>query len=76
MAMATPKDAKKNEALAHAMADNEPPVIMAQVGLHALGKLTELMPHEEFAEFLNASLQSATTGQPPAEEDDEGAEAK
>lgn len=73
MAVATPQDAKKNEAMAHAMADNETPVIMAQVGMHALGKLTELMPHEEFAEFINGALQSATTGEPPAE-DNEAAE--
>lgn len=68
MATATPQDAKKNEAMAHAMVDNETSIVSAQVGLHALGQLAEMMPHQEFADFLNSAVQSATTGQPPQEE--------
>jgi hypothetical protein len=68
MATATPQDYKKNEAIAHAMVDNEPISVSGQVGLHALGKLAELMPHEEFSEFLNDAVQAATTGQQPPED--------
>lgn len=74
MATVTPADSRKNEAVAHAMVEKEPATISGQVGLHALGKLADMMPHEEFLEFVNNAVQSATTGQPPPDEDSQGAE--
>jgi hypothetical protein len=68
MASVTPQDARKNEAIAQAMVQQEPSTVSGQVGLHALGKLADMLPHEEFLKFVNDAVQAATTGQQPQEE--------
>lgn len=74
MANASPKDARKNEAMAHMLIEQQQPTIAAKVGLHALAQLADMMPHEEFTNFINDALQEASTGQQPPDEDSQGAE--
>jgi hypothetical protein len=62
------KDAKQNEAICDKLIESEPRTVSAQVGIHALAKLAEMLPTKEFLEFVNTAVQSATTGQPPQEE--------
>jgi hypothetical protein len=68
MATVSPRDYKKNEAVAEAVIDNESKDVAAMVGIHALAKLTELMPHPQFLQFVNDAIRHATTGQPPQED--------
>lgn len=68
------KDAKQNEAIAHKMVESETSTVAAQVGLHALAKLAESLPTTEFLKFVNDAVQSAKSGQPPPDEDSQGAE--
>lgn len=58
-------DARKNEAVAQTIVQEYPKDISGMVGMHALGKLADMMPHEEFVAFVQAALQHATTGQVP-----------
>lgn len=62
-------DGRKNEAVANAILDEYPKEVSGAVGIHALGKLADTMPHEEFVEFVQAALQHATTGQMPESEE-------
>ena len=68
MATVSPQDFKKNEAVAESVIDNEDKGVAAMVGIHALAKLAELMPHKDFLKFVNDAIQHASTGQLPQEE--------
>jgi hypothetical protein len=59
MAGSKPGDARQNEAIAHAVVEQEWPSVSAIVGLHALGKLADMLPHAEFVEFVNQSVIAA-----------------
>lgn len=65
------EDARKNEVVANAVVDDYPKEISAAVGIHALGRLSEMMPHEEFVEFIEAALHHSMTGEMPPQPDRE-----
>lgn len=64
----TPSDARKNAALARAVVQNETPAIAGQVGLHALALLADMLPTEQFAQFVNDAVHHATTGEIPQDQ--------
>ena len=64
MANASPEDARTNEAVARHMVQSEPSAVSAQVGLHALAHLADMMPAKEFLQFINDAIQQAQA--PPA----------
>lgn len=63
----TIKDVRMNEAVAHSIVDDHPKQISGMVGITALGKLAELMCHDDYVKFVGDALQHAQTGQLPAD---------
>lgn len=73
----TPAEARKNLAIVHTMIDQLPKDQSAVVGINALGQLADLMPHEEFVQWIDGALHHATTGQiPPEDTQDAGSGAQ
>ncbi len=67
----TPKDVRQNEVVATAIVEHQPKDVSGHVGIIALGKLTELLRHDEFVKFVSDALHHATTGEIPPDEDQE-----
>ena len=65
-------DAHKNEAVARTIIGDYPKEVSGLVGMHALGKLAETVPHEEFVSFIEAALHHALTGEMPPQSDEAG----
>lgn len=64
----TPSDSRKNLAIVHTLIEELPKDQAAVVGMNALGQLADVMPHEEFVQWIDGALHHATTGQVPTEE--------
>jgi len=64
----TIQDVRMNEAVTNAVVDDHPKQVSGMVGITALGKLAEMMPHDEFVAFVEGALHHAQTEQMPEQE--------
>lgn len=65
----TPADSRHNLAIVQGIIDDFPKETSGAVGIHALAQLADLMPSDQFLNFVHDALHHATTGQMPQPEE-------